>query len=73
VYVYDRNHDVMQYGDLILSVNGVKLETAAQLQTMVSEMEVGEDLELVIYRNKEKQTVTVKVIEQIPGTEKNPA
>jgi hypothetical protein len=36
-------------------------------------MEVGEDLELVIYRNKEKQTVTVKVIEQIPGTEKNPA
>jgi hypothetical protein len=40
---------------------------------MVSEMEVGEDLELVIYRNKEKQTVTVQVIEQIPEAEKNPA
>lgn len=73
VYVYDRNHAVMQYGDLILSVNGIKLETAAQLQNMISEMEVGDTLELVVYRNKEKQTVTVKVIEQIPEAEKNPA
>ena len=72
VYVYDKNHDVMQYGDLILSVNGVKLETAADLQAMVSEMEVGDTLEFVVYRNREKKTVTVKVTEQIPETEKNP-
>lgn len=72
VYVYDKNHEVMRYGDLILSVNGIKLETAADLQAMVSEMEVGDTLEFVIYRDRAKQTVTVKVTEQIPETEKNP-
>jgi serine protease Do len=72
VYVYDKNHEVMRYGDLILSVNGIKLETAADLQAMVSEMEVGDTLEFVVYRNREKKNVTVKVTEQIPETEKNP-
>ena len=69
VYVYDRNHNVMQYGDLILSVNGVDLETAADLQAMVAEMEVGDTLEFVVYRDRAKQTVTVKVTEQIPQSE----
>ena len=69
VYVYDKNHEVMQYGDLILSVNGKKLETAADLQAMVSEMEVGDTLELVVFRNRQKETVTITVIEQIPETE----
>ena len=70
VYVYDKNHAVMQYGDLILSVNGIKLETSADLQAMVAEMEVGDTLEMVVYRDRQKQTVTVTVIEQIPETEK---
>ena len=70
VYVYDKSHAVMQYGDLILSVNGIKIEAKADLLAMVSEMEVGSKMEFVIYRPdiKEKLTLTVTVAEQSPET-----
>jgi S1-C subfamily serine protease len=70
VYVYDKSHAVMQYGDLILSVNGIKIEAKADLLAIVSEMEVGSKMEFVIYRPdiKEKLTLTVTVAEQSPET-----
>ena len=68
VYVYDQNHDVVRYGDLILCVNGIELDSASTLQSLVSEMQVGDTLELVVYRNKKKETVTVTVAEQKPET-----
>ena len=55
---------------LMQAVNGIKLETSADLQARVAEMEVGDTLEMVVYRDRQKQTVTVTVIEQIPETEK---
>lgn len=66
VYVYDQNHDAVKYGDLILSVNGIEPGSAAELQGMVADMRVGDTLELVVYRNREKVTVTVTITEQKP-------
>ncbi len=68
VYVYDQKHEVMKYGDLILSVNGIELDSTETLMSMVSEMSVGDTLELVIYRDRQKQTVTITVTEQKPQT-----
>ena len=66
VYVYDQNHDAVKYGDLILSVNGIEPCSVAELQGMVADMRVGDTLELVVYRNREKVTVTVTITEQKP-------
>jgi serine protease Do len=66
VYVYDQNHDVVKYGDLILSVNGIEPGSVAALQGMVADMRVGDTLEILVYRNREKVTVTVTVTEQKP-------
>jgi S1-C subfamily serine protease len=64
--VYDQNHDVVKYGDLILSVNGIEPGSVAALQGMVADMRVGDTLEILVYRNREKVTVTVTVTEQKP-------
>ncbi len=66
VYVYDKKHDVVKYGDLILEVNGRKLGSAADLEELAGSMSVGETLDLLIYRNGAKQTVTVTIVEQSP-------
>ena len=66
VYVYDRGHDTVRYGDLILSVDGVKIQTAAELHEMIERKSVGDTVELVIYRNREKRSVTLTVGEQMP-------
>ncbi len=66
VYVYDHSHDVVKYGDLILSVDGVKIGTAAQLTEMIEGKSVGDTMELVVYREREKRTVTVTVGEEKP-------
>ena len=64
VYVYDHGHDTVKYGDLILSVDGVKITSAAQLTEMIEGKSVGDTMAFEIYRDREKRTVTVTVGEK---------
>lgn len=68
VYVYNEGHDVMKYGDLILSADGVEITSSEDLLEMVAGKSVGDTMELVIYRDRTKQTVTITVAEQKPDT-----
>lgn len=72
VYVYDNDHAAVQYGDLILSVDGKTVRSTADVTAYVSEKAVGDTVELTVYRanthtNKwEKKTLTVTVVEDKP-------
>ena len=64
VFVIDREHETVKYGDLILSVDGIKINNAAELQEIIAAKSVGEALEFVVYRERAKHTVTVVVAEE---------
>ena len=66
VFVIDRNHEAVKYGDLILTVDGVKINTAAELHELISGKSVGDTMEFVVYRERAKHTVTVTVGEERP-------
>ena len=66
VYVSDRSHDTVQYGDLILSADGKEIHTAEELKQILTEKSIGDTMELLVYRNRKKIAVTVTVSESIP-------
>ncbi len=66
VYVYVEDHDVVQYGDLILSADGVEISTSEDLNSIIKSKRVGDPVELLVYRNRDKITLTVTVAEYIP-------
>ncbi len=68
VYVYDEDCDGVKYGDLILSADGVEIGTAAELSTVIKNKQVGDTVELVVYRKKQQVTVTVTLVESVPET-----
>ena len=70
VYVYDRNHDVVKYGDLIYAADGIEITAVSDLENIIQNKQVGDTLELTIYRSNQKMTVTVTLVEKIPETSK---
>lgn len=66
VYVYDEDHDVMQYGDLILAVDGVKITSADGIAAIIAGKSVGDTVEITVYRNREEIAVTVTLVENVP-------
>jgi serine protease Do len=64
VYVYDKDHSIVKYGDLILSVDGQRITHSSELDSLVENKRPGETLTLEVYRGGKKQTVTVTVVEQ---------
>lgn len=66
VYVYDKDSDEVQYGDLILSADGVEIASSSELSAIVKKKRVGDTVELVLWRNKEQVTVTVTLVESVP-------
>lgn len=72
VYVYDKSHGVVRYGDYIVAADGHKITSVAELSAAIAARAVGDTLELTVYRanmttNKwEKQTLTVTVVEEVP-------
>ncbi len=68
VYVYDdTTADLpVKMGDLILSVDGTEISSVSDLNAVVQSKAVGDTLSLTVYRNKEKHTVTVTLVERVP-------
>ena len=50
-------------GDIIVTLNGRRLENAAQLQRFIREAAVGERLTLVVLRNGSRLTKTLQLAE----------
>ena len=51
----------LQYGDLILSVDGVEISTASQIKAMLDEKAVGDTMEFEVYRISGRRWTQVKV------------
>ncbi len=50
-------------GDLILSANGIKIQSVDQLYAVINGMEAGDDLSLELYREGDVATLTFKLME----------
>lgn len=66
VYVYESASDALQYGDLILSVNGVEITTSEEISNIIRDMEVGNMVDFVVYRDKKQIAVTLELMEYVP-------
>ncbi len=66
VCVNDKSHEVLQYEDLILAVDGTAISSIQELTTVVRKKAVGDTVELTIYRDKKQMTVTVTIAEAVP-------
>jgi serine protease Do len=70
VCVYDETHDVVQYGDIILAADNVRIQSVSALEAVVRQKKVGDTMELIIQRNRTQMTVTVTITEKRPETPK---
>lgn len=50
----------LQPGDILLSIGGVDVETAEDVQSQVEQSQVGDDLEVTVRRDRQTETVTVQ-------------
>ncbi len=67
VRVSGRNHDMLQYQDLILEVDGTAVSSITELAAAVRRKSVGDTVELTVYRNERQMVITVPVVEQRPA------
>ncbi len=65
-YVYESESNVLQYGDLILSVEGIEVKTSSDISRVIRRYAVGDTVELEIYRNKTKMKVELVLKEFVP-------
>jgi serine protease Do len=72
VYVYDKNHGTVRYGDYIVAADGCEITSVAELSAVIANKSVGDTLELTVYRTETnsskwvKRVLTVSVVEDIP-------
>lgn len=72
VYVYDKNHGTVRYGDYIVAADGCEITSVAELSAVIANKSVGDTLELTVYRAETnsskwvKRVLTVSVVEDIP-------
>ena len=58
------NGSELEIGDCIVSINGVEVTTSAEILAVVYPMEVGDVVEVTVYRNSEMVTVKTTLVEQ---------
>ena len=58
------NGSELQIGDCIVSINGVEVSTTAEILAVIYPMEVGDVVDVIVYRNSELVTVQTTLVEQ---------
>ncbi|MGM0410131.1 MAG: YlbL family protein [Bacillota bacterium] len=53
----------LETGDIIVAINGKKVELASDAVNLIREVEIGKEIELTINRNGEEKTISLKTIE----------
>jgi serine protease Do len=54
---------LLESGDILISLNGIALTTQNQLDAMINSCKVGDTLEAVVYRDGKQLTLTLTVLE----------
>ena len=62
----EEDHAAVRYGDLILKADGSEISSSEALNQIVMSKSVGDTVDLLVYRNRKKITVTITVSEVIP-------
>jgi len=57
----------LQIGDLILSIEGRPVKDPRQLQQIIADAEIGKTLEVIVLRDRARQTLRVQVGEMPAG------
>lgn len=73
VYVFDRDHATVAYGDRIISADGDQIESVAELNAIIQRKRVGDTLELTVSRNRKLVTLTVTITEYVPEMVQDPS
>jgi S1-C subfamily serine protease len=60
----------LQQGDVIESMQGEKVETSEQVQSLVAKLSVGDNLSLTVLRNGKQEKLTA-TIGALPSTQPN--
>lgn len=58
------NGSGLQIGDCIVSINGVEVTSSDEILAAIYSLEVGDTVEVVVYRNSEMVTVQTTLVEQ---------
>lgn len=66
VYVYDQDHDIVRYGDRIISADGESVASTTDLSRVIQSKQVGDVLELTVSRNRRIITLSVTITEYVP-------
>lgn len=60
----EANGSGLQIGDCIVSINGVEVTSSDEILAAIYSLEVGDTVEVVVYRNSEMVTVQTTLVEQ---------
>jgi serine protease Do len=72
VYVVSsENSDLLKNKDRIVSVNNQKVTTTAEMNQIIDQCKVGDTVSIVISRNGEESTVSLRLEEYVPDSIKN--
>ncbi len=58
------NGSELRIGDCIVSINGVEVTSSAEILAAIYPLEVGDQVEVIVYRNSEMVTVKTTLVEQ---------
>ena len=66
VFVYEKEHELLQYGDRITYAEGQTILSAAQLDEIIRKKKIGDTVTMTVKRGRNEINVTVTVTEYIP-------
>ncbi len=67
VCVKSEGHELLKPNDLILTADGETITSIAELTTLVRRKSVGATIQLTVYRDNEKLTLDVPIVEYVPA------
>ena len=73
VFVYRQDHQLVRYGDRIISADGQSISSVAQLDTVIQSKQIGDTLLLIVKRDGKEVSLTVTVTEYVPDTLRAPS
>ncbi len=66
VCVNDRTHELLEYEDLILAADGIRISSISELAAVVRQKKVGDTIELTVYRADQQMVISIPIVEYVP-------
>lgn len=70
IYIVESKDDALKYGDRILSVDGTEISSGDDVSSIVEKHEIGEEIEVMVVRDRKTVSVKVTLTEYVPEPSK---